>query len=219
MAVTLVVGLGSFGMSVVEQLHEMGGEIAVLDKDRMKVERIRDRCAMSAVVDAENLDALEKLMPEGLQAVVIDCGGKENPFLNILVANYYHKKMIPRIYALAYSQQHAEILRLVGATEAIVPEPEAANRVARSLARPEFSFFLPLAEDFALAEIQAPPSLLRKTVAEAEIRKRHGVQLVALKRVYQGQLSYRLAEPQDPIEEETSLLILGSPKKVLKLLD
>lgn len=217
MTMTLIVGLGGFGQAVLRELHELGHEVAVLDQDKSKVESVRDRCAMSAVVNAENLEALEKLVPEGLQSVVIDCGGKENPFLNVQLAKFYHDKMIPRIVALAYSTRHAEILRMIGATEAVVPELESASRLARSLARPGFSSFLPVSEDFAVAEIPLPPQFVGKKLGELELRKRFGVMAVAVKRVYQGKESYRLPDAGDELDPECFLVLVGPEKALAKL--
>lgn len=218
MTKTLVVGLGQFGMNVLEAMHELGGEVAVLDKNREKIERVRSRCAMSAVVDASNLSALESLMPEGLQSVVIDCGGKENPFLNVLISDFYHHKMIPHIVALAYSKEHAKILRMVGATEVVEIEKEVAARVARSLARPDFDLFFPLSEEFCLAEVKPPAALRQKKVSQIDFLGQLGVLLVGLKSVYEGKVSYRFPSASDQINEESDLILFGPEKKISKLL-
>ncbi len=216
MVAILVVGLGKFGAGVVDELHEIGAEIAVLDMDKQKVERVRDRAAISAVVDVQNLNALEKVIPEGIQVVIIDCGGKDNPFLNVLLAHYYHNKMIPRIVALAYSREHAEILRLVGATEAVEPEKESARRVARSVSRPNFGAFLPISEDFAVAEVIAPKEFWGKTLDQLGIRKKYGLAVVAFKYEYAGKQNYRFPDASDAVDENTTIVVVGPQQKILK---
>ncbi len=218
MGIILVVGLGQFGVSAAEELYELGAEVAVLDGDAKKVDRIRSKCAMSAVVDATNQDALEKLIPEAVDAVVIDIGGKENPFLNILLAKFYHSKMIPKIVALAYSSQHAEILKIVGATDVVEPEREAAKRVARTLFRRGIASFLPVSDHFAIADIKPPKSFIGKKVGDLEIRKNHGVALVGFKIANEDEKSeYKFPEADDTILANFMLVVVGPQKKILQL--
>ena len=78
-------------------------------------------------------------------AAIVDLGDRIEA--SILVTNYLKKLGVRAIIARAESQEHGEILDLVGATKVVFPNQEAARRIAPwSLMRPppeQFSHWNP----------------------------------------------------------------------------
>ncbi|HSH68542.1 MAG TPA: TrkA C-terminal domain-containing protein, partial [Deferrisomatales bacterium] len=100
-----------------------------------------------------------------------------------LLATMALKKLgVAPIIAKAVTGDHAVILRQLGATEVIQPEKDVAKRAAERLMRPGVLEEIPYIEGYAFIETPAPGYLVGKTLAEADLRRRHHTAVVAVKR-------------------------------------
>jgi len=123
-----IIGLSKFGQRMLEELVGTGCEIILIDKDRQRVDQYKDQAAAVYVADALNEDVLEKLVPKGIDAAIVDPGDLTE--VSILVTHYLKKMGIREIIAKADSDEQEEILKLVGATRVVRPNTEAARRIA-----------------------------------------------------------------------------------------
>ncbi|NIS00881.1 MAG: TrkA family potassium uptake protein [Gemmatimonadetes bacterium] len=89
-----------------------------------------------------------------------------------------------RIIAKINSTQQGRILSRLGAEATLFPERDMGERVALQVAAASSAITtqIELARDASLLEIVAPRGLAGKTLAEADIRRRYGVTVVAVKR-------------------------------------
>jgi trk system potassium uptake protein TrkA len=175
-----VIGLGKFGATVARSLHERGQEVIAIDRDRARVQDVRDSATQAIEADCTDPDTLRALGIQDADAVVVSLG--ERMDASILVTLYLRELGIRKIVVKAVSEDHGKILHLIGATEIVHPERDTARRVARGLGVRSIVEYLPLAGDSSLVELQAPAEFVGRTLAELEIRKRHQVLVVAIKR-------------------------------------
>lgn len=175
-----VIGLGKFGATVVRSLHERGHEVVAIDRDRPRVQDVRDSCTQAIEANCTDQDTLRALGIQDADAVVVSLG--EQMDASILVTLYLKELGIRKIVVKAVSEDHGKILHLIGATEIVHPERDTARRVARGLGVRSIVEYLPLAADSSLVELQVPAEFVGKTLAELEIRKRYQVLVVAIKR-------------------------------------
>jgi trk system potassium uptake protein TrkA len=175
-----VIGLGKFGATVVRSLHERGHEVIAIDRDRNRVQEVRDTSTQSIEANCTDQDTLRALGLQDADAVVVSLG--EQMDASILVTLYLRELGLKEIVVKAVSEDHGKILHLIGATEIVHPERDTARRVARGLGLRSIVEYLPLAADSSLVEVQVPAEFLGKTLAELEIRKRYQVLVVAIKR-------------------------------------
>ena len=82
--------------------------------------------------------------------------------------------------ALTYTQR--EILLQVGADQVILPEHEAGVRLGRRLAAGHFIDYLEMSDDVGIVELVTPPSFWDRTLAECNLRQRHGLTAIAVRR-------------------------------------
>jgi Trk K+ transport system NAD-binding subunit len=73
---------------------------------------------------------------------------------SILICFYLQEIGVKKILAKDLDENHAKILRRVGATEVIHPEKDPAIRVSRALSRPNMVDFIPLADEFDLVQVE-----------------------------------------------------------------
>jgi len=175
-----VIGLGKFGATVVRSLHARGHEVVAIDRDRPRVQEVRDSSTQAIEADATDQDTLRALGIHDADAVVVSLG--ERMDASILVTLYLRELGVKHVVVKAVSEDHGKVLHLIGATEIVHPERDTARRVARGLGLRSIVEYLPLAADSSLVEVHLPPEFVGKTLAELEIRKRYQVLVVAIKR-------------------------------------
>lgn len=174
-----IIGLGKFGRCMIDELTEAGCELLVIDRDRDAIDAYKDRVAACYVADAISEEVVTRLVPAGLDAAILDLGGSIEAA--ILATKYLKKLGIARIVAKVESDQHAEILELVGATDIIRANREAARRVAPLLLSSMLFSYLPIGKDFVIAEIRVPEEYVGKSLVEANLRQLHRLNVVALR--------------------------------------
>ena len=205
-----VIGLGAFGQRVVEELSALGVELLVVDKDRDLVEQHKMQASVTYCMDVLNKETIRKVIPESIDAVIVDLGNRMEA--SILVTSYLKKHGIREIIVKGESDEHAEILRMVGATRVVFPDREAAKRIVPLLVSDSLFSFLPIGESLVIAEVHVPPDLIGKTMLEADVRKVHGVNIVAMKKTQNEEYSF--ASPQYRFQPTDVLLITGGKDRV-----
>jgi trk system potassium uptake protein TrkA len=174
-----IIGLGKFGRRIIDELAEAGCELLVIDRDAAAVDEYKDRVAACYVADAISEDVVTRLVPPGLDAAILDLGS--NIEAAILATKYLKQLGIARIVAKVESDQHAEILELVGATDIIRANLEAARRVAPLLLSSMLFSYLPIGKDFVIAELKVPADFIDLSLVEANLRQAYRLNVIALK--------------------------------------
>ncbi len=205
-----VIGLGAFGRQVVEELFQLGVELLILDKDRELIERYKLQATVAYCTDVLNRETIQKLIPPSIDAVVLDLG--KSMEVSILVTSYLKKLGVREIIVKGESDEHAEILRLVGATRVIFPDREAAKRILPLLVSSALFTFLPISRGIVIAEVHVPPALVGKTILEADVRRQHGVNIVAVKQSEAEE--YDFLSTDHPFQSGDILLVTGREEKV-----
>lgn len=183
-----VIGLGKFGRRMIDELAEAGCELLVIDRDRDAVEAYKDRVAACYVADAISEEVVTRLVPGGLDAAILDLGG--NLEAAILATKYLKQIGVTRIVAKVESDQHAEILELVGATDIIRANLEAARRVAPLLLSSMLFSYLPIGKDFVIAEVKVPADLVGLSLVEANLRQKYRLNVIALQVAPRSEYTY-----------------------------
>ena len=219
-----VIGLGRFGMELARQLGTSPAQVIAVDSNGNLVNEIKDRVDRAVRLDATDESALLAQEIDQVDVCVISIG--EN-FEAALLALATAKRLgIPRVICRAQTAVHAEIFRQIGADEVIQPEMQAGANLARKLSSPHIEQFITLAEEFTLIELRAPPRFHGKTLVEIDLRRKYGVNLVAIKRPEaerrDGQVVRRhriinVPRPEDVILADDVLVVVGSNDDLARL--
>ncbi len=89
---------------------------------------------------------------------------------------------IRRVVCRAGNEMQAQILSRIGADAVVKPEDEAADRWGHRLLTPFMIDHVELGQGYALIQMAAPGAWEGKTLAELDLRKKHNVAVVAIKR-------------------------------------
>ncbi len=205
-----IIGLDSFGLWVLEELLAVDAEVLIVDKDEQVVSQYRNQVAAAYVADVIKEETIRKIVPPDIDAAIIDLGDRTE--VSILVANYLKKMGVRRIVAKAETDEHGEILRLVGVTDVVFPNREAAKRIMPPLLSESMFSYMPISEHLVMAEVKLPAEYAGKTVVDADIRNELELNVIAVKPGGHGDFVF--ITPEYRFEEEDRFLVVGSNERV-----
>lgn len=176
----VVIGLGRFGIAVAETLVGYGHEVLAIDHDLERVQSLSTTLPHVMQLDATNIDALRQAGVDNFSTGLVCIGTdfESNIMATVLLRQLGVEHVITK--ALTYTQR--EILLQVGADQVILPEHEAGVRLGRRLAAGHFIDYLEMSDDVGIVELVTPPSFWDRTLAECNLRQRHGLTAIAVRR-------------------------------------
>ena len=151
-----------------------------VDSDADRVQLMSQTLVHVVQLNATNIDALREIGADMFDTAVVCIGSEFEANLMTMVA--LRKLGVRRVITKATTVTQQEILLRVGADEVILPEHEAGVRLARRLAAIDFVDFLELSDDTGVVELVTPAQFVGQTLKEADIRRLHGLSVVAIKR-------------------------------------
>jgi len=210
----VVIGLGIFGSQLVRQLYEKGIEVVAIDKNKDIVQRIKDHSTKAVLADATDKEVLESIGIAADDTVVISFG--EDLSASTLLTLYLKEMQVREIIVKVPNDDYKRILLKVGASEAIIPEREMANKVARSIISPNVLEYLPISEDYTICELAPPTAFIGKSLAELDLRKRYQLQVIAIRDVLSESLQL-VPRASSVIKDSDVLVIVGREEDIQKV--
>ncbi|MGN1023852.1 MAG: potassium channel family protein [Lachnospiraceae bacterium] len=210
----LLIGLGRFGRHMCEKLGELGHQIMAVDKDEDRVEACMHLVTNALVGDATRQDFLQSLGVDNFDLCFVCIGDSFQDSLETtaLLKDFGAKKVISR----ASRDVHARFLLRNGADEVVYPEKQVAEWTAMRYSSDFLADYFSMGDGYAVMELKAPGSWIGKTVADLDLRKRAGINILATKEGGKIQMSIR---PDTVITKEEHLLVLGRDAEITRLLE
>jgi trk system potassium uptake protein len=201
-----VIGLGEFGSSAAVGLFRKGAEVIAVDTDMDRVNGVKDEVSLAVRLDATHENALKS---HGLGEVDVLIAAIGNNFeAQVLVVVHAKQCGIKKIVARATTPDHIRVLQAVGAHEVFNPEETAARWMVQRLLIQNISNYFELADGFSVVEVNAPPSIVGKTIEELDLRRRFRINLVAVKRTTTNSTG-RAVEQFNPVPAPTEVVREG----------
>ena len=200
----LVVGLGSFGISLCEKLVSLEQHVVAVDRNPAKVQEMAEIVDLCAQIDATDEDSLIKVGAKEADVAVVTIG--ENIEASVLATTILKGFEIPHLVARAQTNLHARVLARVGAHKVIFPERDMGQRVAEQFIHPWLSRFSQLpGAGFLVGEITPLSDMIGKTLAELRFRSQYDAMVLLFNR--EG--SFFLPNADSVIRNGDRLLIAG----------
>lgn len=209
-----VIGLGNFGFHTAKALFDDGNEVLAIDADKGRVQAIDPFSTEAMVLDATDKEALKSLGLEHMDAVIVSTGTKIS--ISILICLYLQEVGVRKILAKALDDDHAKILKRVGATEIIHPERDMARRVSKGLSRPNILDFIPLAEEFDLIQVGPPREFIGKSLMNLNLRAKYNVHVIAIKELVPENFIL-VPSANFVIKDSDILIMLGKAADIRKI--
>lgn len=210
-----IVGLGQFGSELAAELAKKMDVLAI-DIDEERVNAIADKVQRAVIVDSRDFASLRALVAADFDEAVVSLG--ESVEASVLCTLHLRKIGVKSIRAKATSEDHAAILRAVGATETIFPERETARRLASQMLNPNLLDFIPLAEDFEVMDVAPPDSFVGCTLRDLNMREQFGVFAIGIKELVPSRFVF-LPGPDFVVKPSDILVLIGREADLTKLRD
>lgn len=176
----IVVGLGRFGNEVARRLCQLGCEVLAVDQNNDLVQQISDDVTQAITADARDKDVLRALGAKDFECAIVAIGGSLSD--SVLATMNLKELGIPRVICKAQDETHRQVLKKLGADQVVIPEKENAQRLAKSLASRNVLDYIELSADYGIVEVPAPASWQEKSLIELNIRARLGINILAIRR-------------------------------------
>ena len=175
-----VIGVGRYGSTISRKLAGKGSEVYAIDCSKEKVDALKDDVALAVTLESTDIRALQSQNIQDVDAAIIAIG--DNFQAVILTALNLIELKVPRVIARSGSPSQKLILERIGVKEILTPEDEVAALVAERLINPSVLSFLELPDNYEIAEIKAPDSIINKSIDEIGLRNKYSLTLITIKR-------------------------------------
>lgn len=208
----LLIGLGRFGKHVAHKLSELDHSVLAVDIDEARVNDILPIVSNAQIGDATNEEFLRSLGVGNFDACIVAIG---DDFQSSLEATAMLKDLgAKKVISRAATDVHEKFLRRNGADEVVYPEKQLAGWTAISCTADNIMDYIEIDTDHSVLEVDLPDGWEGKTVAEVDVRKRFGFNILAIRRG--GKLNMSIT-PDLMFERGDVLLILGKFDKLQKM--
>ena len=205
----LLVGLGRFGRHTALKLNEAHHQVMAIDRDEERVNAVLPYVTNGQIGDATNEDFMESLGVSNFDVCIVAIG---DDFQSSLEATSLLKELGARmVVSRAARDVHAKFLLRNGADEIVYPEKQLAVWTAIRYTADHILDYIELDSEHAIFEISVPEKWIGKTVGEVDVRKRHGINIMAVKHCGQMQLNIT---PQTGFTKNDTILVLGNVKNI-----
>ena len=207
-----VFGLGRYGRSVAMELVRRGADVLAVDRNESVVNSLVGEIPLCKCADVTDAEVLKALDIGGMDAVIIAMA--ENLEAAVMATMLCKEAGVPRVIVKCADEMHCRILSKVGADQVVVPEYESGTRLAKNLLSAGFIDMVDLAENVSVLDFDVRPEWVGKTLIELNLRKKYGINVVALG---QGGKVTADIDPNLPLQEEMQLIIIADPAKLKKI--
>ena len=209
-----VIGLGRFGRAVCSTLHKLGYEVLGTDIDERRVaQALKDQIVAHAVqLDSTDPAALKEAGIFEFDTVIIAIG---NYLQEIIITTLNVKEAgVSLVVAKASSEVHGKLLKRVGADNVVYPEHEAGCTLARSLTKVSILERFDLDPNHSIVELLVPEEFHGKTIRELELRKRYGLNLLAIGQDERFEIN---PDPNKHLSKGLVMVVIGSNQDIDRL--
>ena len=207
----VVLGMGRFGTSVARTLYGLGHDVLGIDKDEEIIQSLSNELTHIVAADVLDEETYRTLGLRNFDVAVVAVRDLEPSVMCTLMLK---ECGIPFIIAKASTALHGRMLEKIGADKVIYPERDMGIRVGHNLADSNIVDYIELVDNLSIMEIEAPKSMIGKSLSEAELRRLYKVTVVAIRR--NGEMFVN-PNPQSKIQEKDIMVILGTRECVKAL--
>ncbi|TNE72315.1 TrkA family potassium uptake protein [bacterium] len=219
-----VIGLGAFGKALVQSLSKEGANVIAVDKSIEFVEEVKFYTQNAICFDVTDVNQLRAHGLTDVDVAVIAIGESFEPVM--IVAMEMLNAGVKEVYARAKSPVQEQILKRLGITEVIHPERQVGERMGVTLHRRGIKDLLDLGNGLSVVEVLVPPSMHGYTLAELELRKRFGINVLTVNRpetsTTDGEATFKslgFVEPSTKLQKGDKMVVLGGIKECAKIVE
>lgn len=207
----LLIGLGRFGRHMALKLNELNHQVMAIDKKEELVNAILPFVTNAQIGDTTNEDFLKSLGVNNYDMCIVAIA---NDFQSSLETTSLLKELGAKlVISRAARDIQAKFLLRNGADQVIYPEKQVADWAAIRYSADHILDFIEIDENYAIFEVTTPENWIGKSIGQIDIRKKFGINIMALKQ--EGRLNLTVT-PDVVLKKGETMLVLGEVKNIQK---
>lgn len=210
----LVIGMGRFGQSLARSLVRDGFEVLAVDSNERSTDDVANEVTHVMIADATEEIVLKEIGPEHFDAVVCAIGSDVQA--SIMTVLLLKEMGVKYLVAKASTSIHGRALEKLGVDRVIFPEREMAERLSQDFLTPQLTELLKINVSHSMFEMPAPTSFIGRNLIDLSLRERFGLNVLAIKRNGESEVS---PPPAEMIRPGDRLLLLGSRERASECLE
>ena len=207
-----VFGLGRYGSAVAKELIDNGMEVIAVDTDQRIVNDAAAYLPVCKCADVTDAEVISRLGIENIDTVIVCMAS--NLEASVMAVTLCKEAGVKNVIAKCANEMHQKILLRVGADQVVFPEHESGVRLAKNLLSSGFIDIISLSKDVSMVEIDVKGEWLGKNLIELNLRKKYGLNIVAIKK---GEIVNVNVNPEQPLDADTTLIVIANTAKLGKL--
>ena len=175
-----VIGLGQFGISVVEELVGNGADVIAIDTDEEAVKKVSSILPTVAVANATDEESLKELGIKDVDSAIVAFGShiESSILTTVILKELGVKSIIVRVDDAYY----LPIMKKLGATEVIMPQKAAGIALANRLGNEDFKDFYKLDDKYSVVSIVINSAYVPQQLKNLSTKDKYGVNVVLINR-------------------------------------
>lgn len=174
----LVLGLKTFGMSIVKQLSKYNCEVLAIDKEMERVEDASEYATHAIQVDIRDTEALNSLSLNTFDIAIITVNDVEASIMASLV---FKEHGIGTVIVKAKNKMHKKILEKMEVDKIISPEEEMGVKLAKSIMNVSIIDAINFSDEYDILETSVLSKWIGKSISKLDLRNRYGMNVLCVK--------------------------------------
>ena len=211
MKTVLLIGAGRFGRHIAMQLKKLGHQIMAVDSNEERINEIMPYVTGAQIGDSTGESFLRSLGVDNYDLCIVAIGGD---FQSSLETTSLLKELgAACVISRAERDVQEKFLLRNGADHVVYPEKEMARWAAMRYSGDHVLDYVELDDKHAIFEVEPPESWIGKSVGTLDVRKRHGINILGLKRG--GATDFNVT-PDTVLSRGMTILALGEYRALQK---
>jgi len=207
-----VFGLGRYGSAVAKELSADGAEVLAVDSNEAIVNSAIAQIPFCKCADVTDAEVLRQLGISNFDVVIIAMAN--NLEASVMAIMHCKAAGVKTVIAKCANEMHGNILKKVGADKVVFPEIESGKRLAKNLLSAGFVDVIELSQDVSMVEIDVKPEWAGQTLVDLNLRKKYGVNVIALR---QGDSLRINIDPAMKLDTSMQLVVIANASKIKKI--
>ena len=175
-----VIGLGQFGIAVVEELVGNGADVIAIDSEEEAVKKVSSILPTVAVANSTDEESLKELGIKDVDSAIVAFGShiEASILTTVILKELGVKSIIVRVDDAYY----LPIMKKLGATEVIMPQKAAGIALANRLGNEDFKDFYKLDDKYSVVSIVINNAYVPAQLKDLSSKDKYGVSVVLVMR-------------------------------------
>ena len=222
----IIIGLGTYGRVMVDELSALGHEVIAADSDASRVERVKDICDAAFQIDACDELALGVLPLKKVDVVIVAIGS--NLGASVRVVALLKKLGVKSIYARANDYVHKSILQAFDIEKILIPEERAARSLVRQMDLGVKTDLFRIDDNYCVYKFRIPEKFVGLPANDLHLYEDYHLKIIAVKKKerlqnflgieFNASVVVNTTEDEDqPLEPDDVLVCYGKESDFRKL--